>query len=85
MAGERNYHVFYMLCKAGADVRDPVHLTKWQDYEILNQKGTVAEGRYMHVYMLSPVRVRGRAYGCARGRAWPWTLSWMLTSMWACG
>ena len=33
MDGERNYHVFYMLCKAGADVRDPIKLSKWQDYE----------------------------------------------------
>ena len=39
--GERNYHVFYMLCKAPVAVRDPVGITKWQDYQALNQKGTI--------------------------------------------
>ena len=43
MDGERNYHVFYMVCKAPEDVRSPIGLSKWQDYAILNQKGTVAE------------------------------------------
>lgn len=43
MTGERNYHVFYMLCKAAAEVRDPIGLASWQDYAILNQAGTVAE------------------------------------------
>ena len=43
MKGERNYHVFYMLCKAPAEVREPVGLEKWQDYGILNMEGTVAE------------------------------------------
>ena len=39
--GERNYHVFYMLCKAPLSVRDPAGVTKWQDYQALNQKGTI--------------------------------------------
>lgn len=30
LEGERNYHVFYMLCKAAPDIRNPVKLTKWQ-------------------------------------------------------
>jgi len=43
LEGERNYHIFYMLTKSPKAVRDSVGLTKWQDYHILNQKGTVAE------------------------------------------
>ena len=45
LEGERNYHIFYMLCKAPKPVRDmpSVSVTKWQDYYICNQKGTVAE------------------------------------------
>jgi len=43
LEGERNYHVFYMLCKAPPTVRGSISLTKWQDYKICNQKGTVAE------------------------------------------
>ena len=43
MAGERNYHVFYMLCKAGEEVREPVGIGKWQEYGICNMEGTVAE------------------------------------------
>merc|ERR1719502_354748 len=43
MKGERNYHVFYMLCKAGPDVRDPVQVVEWQKYKICSQLGTVAE------------------------------------------
>jgi myosin heavy subunit len=41
MTGERNYHVFYMLCKAPRPVREPVGVTQWQDYAALNQKGTI--------------------------------------------
>ena len=40
MAGERNYHVFYMLCKAPAEVRDPIGIVRWQDYSVLNMQGT---------------------------------------------
>jgi len=43
LEGERNYHVFYMLCKSPGPVRQSLELGKWQDYKILNQKGTVAE------------------------------------------
>ena len=32
-----------MLAKAPKAVREKAGLTKWQDYHILNQKGTVAE------------------------------------------
>ena len=42
MAGERNYHVFYMLCKAAAEVREPIGIGRWQDYSILNMQGTGA-------------------------------------------
>ena len=30
MKGERNYHVFYMVCKAGEDVRGPAEINKWE-------------------------------------------------------
>ena len=43
LTGERNYHMFYMLAKAPKEVRDSVGITKWQDYFICNQKGTIAE------------------------------------------
>ena len=43
MDGERNYHVFYMLCKASEEVREPVQIGDWESYYICNQKGTVAE------------------------------------------
>ena len=43
MAGERNYHVFYMLCKASGELRAPIHLANWQSYRACLQKGTVAE------------------------------------------
>ena len=43
MEGERNYHIFYMLAKGDKAVASSVGITKWQDYYILNQKGTVAE------------------------------------------
>jgi myosin heavy subunit len=43
MRGERNYHVFYMLCKSSSDVRDPVFVKRWETYVINNQDGTVAE------------------------------------------
>ena len=41
MTGERNYHVFYMLCKAPGPVKSVFNCTKWQDYKINNQKGTI--------------------------------------------
>jgi hypothetical protein len=43
MKGERNYHIFYMICKAGPEVRDPVNCKEWQQYQICSQLGTVAE------------------------------------------
>ncbi len=43
MRGERNYHVFYMLCKSSEDIRKPVNVDKWQTYHINSQDGTVAE------------------------------------------
>jgi hypothetical protein len=43
LEGERNYHIFYMLCKSEKSIRESVGITKWQDYYICNQKGTVAE------------------------------------------
>ena len=46
LQGERNYHVFYMLCKAPSPVREPVGVTKWQDYTALNQKGTIEKVPY---------------------------------------
>ena len=42
MEGERNYHVFYMLCKAPSEVRASAHLEGWHSYKLLAQKGTVA-------------------------------------------
>lgn len=41
LEGERNYHVFYMLCKAPSSFQ--LGMGKWESYKILNQKGTVAE------------------------------------------
>ena len=38
---ERNYHVFYMLCKADPSIRQPVQIGEWPMYQICNQKGTV--------------------------------------------
>ena len=43
LEGERNYHIFYMLTKAPKPIREGCGITKWQDYFILNQKGTIAE------------------------------------------
>jgi myosin heavy subunit len=43
MRGERNYHIFYMVCKAAESIRDPVNIQKWQKYGICQQDGTVAE------------------------------------------
>ena len=43
MDGERNYHVFYMLCKADEGIREPVHIAEWETYKICKQAGTVAE------------------------------------------
>ena len=41
--GERNYHIFYMLCKSPKEVREPTGVTKWEEYAICNQKGTIAK------------------------------------------
>ena len=41
MKGERNYHVFYMLCKASAAVREPGRLVSWETYSMLKQPGTI--------------------------------------------
>ena len=43
MKGERNYHVFYMICKSGPDIRDPCNCKNWEKYNICSQLGTVAE------------------------------------------
>jgi len=43
LVGERNYHIFYMIAKSPKEIRDDLGVSKWQDYYILNQKGTVAE------------------------------------------
>jgi hypothetical protein len=43
LTGERNYHIFYMLCKSPKPIREKAGVSKWQDYFICNQKGTVAE------------------------------------------
>jgi myosin heavy subunit len=43
MKGERNYHIFYMLCKSGEAIRDPVFIKNWEKYKICSQPGTVAE------------------------------------------
>merc|ERR1719502_1227313 len=32
MRGERNYHVFYMCCKADASIREPVNINLWKNY-----------------------------------------------------
>ena len=42
MAGERNYHIFYMLCKAPLSERQ-VPLNAWDKYAITCQEGTIAE------------------------------------------
>ena len=39
--GERNYHVFYMLCKADSGVRERAKLQGWASYAYLSQAGTV--------------------------------------------
>ena len=43
MRGERNYHIFYMVCKSDASIRDPVNIQEWKKYNICSQTGTVAE------------------------------------------
>ena len=43
MRGERNYHIFYMVCKGDASIRDPVNIQAWKNYNICSQTGTVAE------------------------------------------
>ena len=41
--GERNYHVFYMLCAAPEESRKPYHISAdWREYTILGQPGTLA-------------------------------------------
>ena len=34
-------HVFYLLCKASAEVRAPGRLSSWESYAILKQEGTI--------------------------------------------
>ena len=59
MKGERNYHVFYMVCKAAPEIREPVMVKEWQNYNICSQLGTVAEAR------VSPTRrPPTRSVGC---------------------
>jgi myosin heavy subunit len=41
MKGERNYHVFYMLCKAPDSIRQFGKLGDWDSYSVLSQAGTV--------------------------------------------
>ena len=43
LEGERNYHVFYMLCKAEPSIRGPVGIGGWQEYHLCSQKGTITE------------------------------------------
>ena len=43
MKGERNYHVFYMICKSDNTIRDPINCKNWEMYKICSQAGTVAE------------------------------------------
>jgi len=43
MKGERNYHIFYMVCKSEASIRDPVFCKDWKEYNICSQLGTIAE------------------------------------------
>ena len=43
MRGERDYHIFYMVCKGDASIRDPVNIQAWKNYNICSQTGTVAE------------------------------------------
>ena len=43
MKGERNYHVFYMICKSDPSIREPVFADVWEKYKICSQLGTVAE------------------------------------------
>ena len=43
MKGERNYHVFYMICKSDESIRKPIFCEEWGKYGICSQLGTVAE------------------------------------------
>jgi hypothetical protein len=40
---QRNYHIFYMLCKAEAEIRAPCSIDSWEAYRACKQAGTVAE------------------------------------------
>lgn len=35
--GERNFHVFYMICKAEEEIRAPARINKWSSYRINKQ------------------------------------------------
>ena len=43
MKGERNYHIFYMLCKADNQTRAFGKLDDWEHYTVLKQPGTVEQ------------------------------------------
>ena len=43
MRGERDYHIFYMVCKSDSSIRDEVNIKEWMTYKICSQPGTVAE------------------------------------------
>jgi len=43
MAGERNYHVFYMICKATTEQQVGIPWLPWEKYGVLKQQGTIAE------------------------------------------
>ena len=74
LTGERNYHVFYMLCKAEPSIREPVHIGEWKDYAICFQKGTVetvttwdddAEFRDMHAALVDSIaKMKEMPPGC---------------------
>ena len=43
MRGERDYHIFYMVCKSDSSIQDEVNIKEWMTYKICSQPGTVAE------------------------------------------
>jgi len=42
LKGERNYHVFYMVCKGKDVIDESTKLAKWEDFKICKQDGTIA-------------------------------------------